>query len=173
MSRFASPVFVLLAFAALTLAAMALGACSRPTSSLFAHATPAATAVGLAPRIVVLRGDVMVIDGRHVRLANAAAPLPTPSARCPAEAIASRQAQLRLEALTRGVRQATVTPTGGVDDHGRLWARVVLDGADPAKTLIDEGLAVAPQQPGFDWCAAASTTQPAAEHIAMLSYFGG
>ena len=167
MAKLPSPVLVLIA-----LAALALAACSRPASSLFTQPAPAATAAGLAPRIVVLRGDVMVIDGRHIRLADASAPMPTPAARCPAEAVASRQAQLRLEALTRGVRQATVTPTGGVDDHGRQWARVVLDGADPAQTLINEGLAVAPQQHGFDWCASSSTTQPAAEHIAMLSYFG-
>jgi endonuclease YncB( thermonuclease family) len=172
MSKFASPVFALLAFAAFTLAAMALGACSRASSSLFVESASTATAAGHAPQIQVLHGDVMVIDGRHVRLADATTPQASPGAHCPAEAIASRQAQLRLQALSRGVRSATITPTGVVDDHGRTWAHVVLDGVDPAQTLINEGLAVAPQQRGFDWCAAASTTQPAAEHIALLSYAG-
>jgi endonuclease YncB( thermonuclease family) len=172
MSRFASPVFAMLAFAAFMMAAMALGACSRPTSSLFVQPAAAATAAGHAPQIQVLRGDVLVIDGRHIRLADETTPQASPRAHCPAEAIASRQAQLRLEALTRGVRNAAITPTGGIDDHGRTWARVAFDGIDPAQTLINEGLAVAPQQSGFDWCAAASTTQPAAEHIALLSYAG-
>jgi len=170
MSKFASPVFGLLAFAVFTLAAMALGACSRPASSLFT--APAAAATAAAPLIQVPHDDVLVIDGRDIRLADATTPQATPSAHCPAEAVASRQAQLRLEALTRGVRRAAITPTGGVDDHGRIWARVFLDGVDPAQILINEGLAVAPQRSGFDWCAATSTTQPAAEHIALLSYVG-
>jgi endonuclease YncB( thermonuclease family) len=170
MSKFASPVFALLAFAAFTLAAMALGACSRTSSTLFAE--PASAASVSAPQIRVLRDDALEIDGRQVRLVDAAAPQATPEARCPAEAIASRQAQLRLEALVRGVRRAAITPTGGVDEYGRAWARVFLDGIDPAQTLINEGLAVAPQQSRFDWCAAASTTQPAGAHISMLSYAG-
>ena len=170
MSKFASPVFALLAFAAFTIAAMALGACSRQSSSLFAEPASAAT-VG-APQIRVLRDDALEIDGRQVRLIDAAAPQATPEARCPAEAIASREAQLRLQALVRGVRSASITPTGGVDEYGRAWGRVFLDGVDPAQTLINEGLAVAPQHTRFDWCAAASTTQPAGAHISLLSYAG-
>jgi endonuclease YncB( thermonuclease family) len=170
MSKFASPVFALLAFAAFTLAAMALGACARPTSTLFAE--PASAATVSAPQIRVLRDDVLEIDGREVRLVDAAAPQATPEARCPAEAIASREAQLRLETLARGVHRAAVTATGGVDEYGRAWARVFLDGIDPAQTLINEGLAVAPQHSRFDWCAATSSTQAAGAHIAMLSYAG-
>jgi endonuclease YncB( thermonuclease family) len=170
MSKFAaSPVFAMLAFAAFTMVAMALGACSRP---LLVAPEAAATAVAHAPQIAVPHDDVLVIDGRDIRLADVATPQATPAAHCPAEAVASRQAQLRLEALTRGVRRAVITPTGGFDDHGRAFARVILDGVDPAQTLINEGLAVAPQQTGFDWCAATSTTAPAAEHIALLSYAG-
>lgn len=170
MSRFASPVFALLAFAAFTIAAMALGACSRQSSTLFAE--PASAAVVGAPQIQVLRDDALRIDGREVRLVDAAAPQATPEARCPAEAIASREAQLRLQALVRGVRSASITPTGGVDEYGRAWARVFLDGSNPAQTLINEGLAVSPQHRRFDWCAAASTTQPAGARISLLSYAG-
>src|ERR1700722_15797130 len=122
MSKLASPVFALLAFAAFTIAAMALGACSRPNSTLFA--APASAAVAGAPQIQVLRDDVLKIDGREVRLGAAATPQATPEAGCPAEAIASREAQLRLQALVRGVRSAAITPTGGVDEYGRTRARV-------------------------------------------------
>lgn len=150
--------------------ALALAACARPAaSSLF---TQAADAAATAPAIEVLHGDVLVVGGRHLRLADETAPQASPDAHCAAEAVAARQAELRLRDLTRRVRTVDVTPTGGVDDHGRSFARVRLDGVDPAGILIDEGLAVSPQPGGFDWCAASGATAPAAQHIAMLSFAG-
>ena len=161
----------------LLLATVALGllglvACSRPAESSLFTQTASAADIGPTPQIEVLGGDVLVVDGRHLRLADMTAPQAAPDARCAAEAIASRQAQLRLQDLTRRVRNIVVTPTGGLDGYGRTLARVTLNGVDPATTLIDEGLAVAPQPAGFDWCGAASTNQPATEHITMLSYRG-
>jgi endonuclease YncB( thermonuclease family) len=159
-----------LLFATVVVGLLGLAACSRPAaSSLF---TETSNAVGTGPQIQVLRGDVLVVDGRHLRLVDMTAPQAAPDAHCAAEAIASRQTQLRLQDLTRRVRSIVVTPTGGLDDYGRTLARVTLDGVDPAATLIDEGLAVAPQPAGFDWCDATSTTQPAAQRIAMLSFKG-
>jgi endonuclease YncB( thermonuclease family) len=160
----------LIAFLALAIA-VSLAACVRAPSSLFAD-TRATAAVAAAPQILVLRDDVLVIDGRHLRLAGASAPQAAPLARCAAEAVASRQAEIRLGQLARGVRRAAVLPTGGLDDQGRILARVLFDGVDPAQTLINEGLAVTAQRTGFDWCAPTST-QPAAGHIAVLSYAGG
>jgi endonuclease YncB( thermonuclease family) len=158
-------------FATVVVGLLGLSACSQPsTSSLFTK-TAAAPDVA-AHQIVVLRGNVLVVDGRHLRLVDAAVPQAAPDARCVAEAVASRQAQLRLEDLTRHVRSIVVTPTGALDDHDRILARVTLDGVDPAQTLIDEGLAVTPQPGGFDWCSAADTTHPAAQRIAMLSFNG-
>jgi endonuclease YncB( thermonuclease family) len=160
-----------LVLAAILVGLLGLSACSRPAaSSLFTQTSNAAA--GPIPRIEVLHGDVLVIDGRHLRLADVTVPQAAPDAHCAAEAIASRQAQLRLEDLTRRVRSVVVTPTGGLDDHDRALAQITLDGLDPAKTLIDEGLAVAPQPGGFDWCSAADSTQPAAQRIAMLSFNG-
>ena len=161
-----------LVLAAILVGLLGLSACSRPAASSLFTQTSSAVAAGPIPQIVVLRGDVLVVDGRHLRLVDMTAPQAAPDAHCAAEAIASRQAQLRLEDLTRRVRSIVVTPTGGLDDHGRILARVELDGLDPTKTLIDEGLAVAPQPAGFDWCDATSTTQPAAQRIAMLSFNG-
>jgi endonuclease YncB( thermonuclease family) len=164
-------------FAAIILATVVFGllglsACSQPTASSLFTKTAAAADVAAPPQIVVLRGDVLVVDGRHLRLVDAAVPQAAPDAHCVAEAVASRQAQLRLEALTRQARSVVVTPTGGLDDHDRTLARVTLDGVDPAQTLIDEGLAVVPQPDGFDWCSPADTTHPAAQRIAMLSFTG-
>ena len=159
-----------LLFATVVVSLLGLAACSRPAaSSLF---TQTSNVTGPSPQIEVLRGDVLVVDGRHLRLANMMAPQAAPDAHCAAEAIASRQAQLRLEDLTRRARSIVVTPTGGLDGYGRTLARVTVDGIDPAATLIDEGLAVAPQVAGFDWCDSTSTTQPAAQRIAMLSFKG-
>ena len=64
-----------------------------------------------------------------------------PAARCPAEAVASRQAQLRLEALTAACARRRSRRPAASDDHSRQWARVVLDGADP-------GLDVDQRRPG-------------------------
>ena len=161
-----------LLIATVVVSLLGLAACSRPTTSSLFTEPSNVVATGPAPQIQVLRGDVLVVDGRHLRLADMMVPQAAPDSHCAAEAIASRQAQLRLEELARRAHSIVVTPTGGVDGYGRTLARVAIDGIDPASTLIDEGLAVAPQPIGFDWCDASSTTQPAAQHIAMLSFKG-
>ena len=156
--------------AAAGLAAL-LASCSQPEPALFAAESPA-TAASALPNIEVLSGDVVVVDGRHIRLANATAPQAAPHAHCAAEALGARQARLRLAALSQGVRKVTVMPTGALDGHNRTLATVYLDGVDPAQVLIEEGLAVAPQAQAFDWCAPMSDTLARAKHIAMLSMAG-
>jgi endonuclease YncB( thermonuclease family) len=161
-----------LLFATVLVGLLGLAACSQPAASSLFTQTASTVDTAPAPQIEVLRGDVLVVDGRHLRLVDVTVPQAAPDAHCAAEAIASRQAQLRLADLTRRVRSIVVTPTGGFDGYGRTLARVTLDGVDPATTLIEEGLAVAPQPAGFDWCDATSTTQPAAQRITMLSFKG-
>ena len=59
-----------LLIATLVIGLLGLAACSRPaTSSLF---TETSSVVGTAatPQIQVLRGDVLVVDGRHLRLVD-------------------------------------------------------------------------------------------------------
>jgi endonuclease YncB( thermonuclease family) len=164
--------FSTLLFATVVVGLLGLAACSQPAaSSLFTQASSTAE-TGSSPQIQVLRGDVLVVDGRHLRLVDMMVPQAAPDAHCAAEAIASRQAQLRLQELTRRVHSIVVTPTGRLDGYGRTLAQVTLDGVDPATTLIDEGLAVAPQPGGFDWCDATSATQPAAQRITMMSFKG-
>jgi len=144
-----------------------VSACAR-RASLFAEATPD----GGSANIAVLQGDVLVINGQAVHLADAVAPQPSPDARCAAEALAARQAALRLKALAIGVKIASVTPTGLHDDSNRPYAHVLLDGEGPAHDLIIDGLAVAPGDKPFDWCGPISANFPRAAHIADLSFSG-
>lgn len=146
-----------------------LSACA-PHSQLFSdHAGPAAAP---APKIAVLQSDVLVVNGQAVRLADAVTPQPSPDARCPAEALAARQAALRLKALASGARAVSVTPTGAKDDDNRPYAHLLLDGEDPAHDLIEEGLAVRPGAGAFNWCGPIAAGFPRAEHIAVLSFSG-
>ena len=165
MSASASRLFALLTVAI----ALSLAACSRPLStSLYAQSSAAAAA-----QIIVLRDDILIVDGRHVHISDASVPQATPLAHCAAEAVASRQAEMRLAELARGVRRAVVWPTGGVDDHGRVLARVLFDGVDPAQTLINEGLAVTAQHNAFDWCGPMSSDAPRSPATSpCLSYAG-
>ncbi len=151
---------------------LVLAACTPSNSTLFANEAQMASVAPALPHIEVLSGDTLVVDGRHIRLANAAAPQPAPHARCAAEALGARQARLRFTALSLGVQKVIVTPNGTVDDHGRTLATVYLDGVDPAQVLVQEGLAVAPGGRAFDWCAPISDTLDRGQHIALLSLAG-
>ena len=161
------------AFAALVAILVFAVVGTRPSHALYAGAASAAVAQAPAmPKVEVLRADTLVVDGRHLRLADATTPQPAPFAHCAAEAMAARQAELRLQSIALHAHNIAVTPIGVSDAEGRTSAHLIIDGVDPAQVLIDEGLAVAPQQAGFDWCAPASTTLPAVQHIAMLSFSG-
>ncbi|HXA40579.1 MAG TPA: nuclease [Phenylobacterium sp.] len=149
--------------------AVLLAACS-PRPALFADTHPGDAAT--PPRIQALQGDILVIDGRHVRLADMAAPQPAPDARCIAEALAARQARLRLQQLALGVRQVEILPTGAHDSDNRVEAHVRFDGQDPGDVLIEEGLAVTQHGAHFDWCGPVSEALPQGRHITMLSLSG-
>jgi endonuclease YncB( thermonuclease family) len=148
-------------------AVILLSGCA-PRAPLFSEARP----TGPTATIAVMQSDVLVIDGQAVRLADAVTPLPSPDARCAAEALAARQAALRLKELTSGVRSVQVTPTGARDSDNRPYVHVTLDGEDPAHDLIVDGLAVAPDGKPFDWCGPISASYPRAAHIASLSFSG-
>ena len=147
-------------------APMLSGCAPRP--SLFAEAAATAPAASVA----VLQSDVLVIDGEAVHLADAVTPQPSPDARCAAEALAARQAALRLKTLARGVRTVSFTATGARDSANRRYGHVLLDGEDPAHDLIEDGLAVAPGGKPFDWCGPISASFPRGAHSADLSFSG-
>jgi len=149
-----------------------LGACSRP------HARPnpstqLSQATASRPTVVVVEGDAMVIDGRHLRLDNAYAPRTAPHAHCWAEALAARQARQAVRALVSEARDIKVTETGGVDEYNRSLARISLDGLDLGQTLRDKGMAAVPKAQPFDWCAPLSTDIPNGPPIGVLADLGG
>ena len=113
-----------------------LAACTPAQSTLFAKDAPAAVAAVSLPRIEVLSGDTIVVDGRHVRLADMTAPQAAPYAHCAAEALGARQARLRIAALSQGVQTVTVTPTGSVDSRNRTLATVYLDGVVVCRVTV-------------------------------------
>ncbi|MDB5434114.1 MAG: hypothetical protein JWR47_371 [Phenylobacterium sp.] len=149
------------------IAAITLVGCSRG-SPLFMD-VPAAR----APQVLVLEPDALVIDGRHVRLSNAAAPHLAPHANCWGEALAARQVRQNVQGLVAEAREVTVTPTGGRDEDNRILARVSVDGVDLGQTLLDDGLAVAPGEPRFDWCGPLGTNIARVPRVSALTRSGG
>ena len=147
-------------------AAIALAGCSR-SSKLFAD-TPAEPPVSA----VVLQADTLVVDGRPVRLSNAAAPELAPRARCWAEALAARQARDTVQGIVAGATDVDATPTGGVDENNRALSRVTVDGVDLGQTLLGDGLAVAPSAERFDWCAPLSVNVASGPRLSALTRAG-
>jgi endonuclease YncB( thermonuclease family) len=152
--------------AELVVVLMLTAACNRH-SSLFMTVAPDPKPRG--PMIAVLKSDVLVIDNRAVRLADAVTPQAAPDAHCTAEALAARQTELRLKDLAQRALTASATPTGERDADGRPYAHIQLDGADPARKLIAEGLAVRPGKTAFSWCGPIAGDGPRAARIAALS----
>jgi hypothetical protein len=149
------------------IAAIPLVGCSRG-SPLFVDVPSARV-----PQVLVLEPDALVIDGRHVRLSNAAAPHFAPHASCWAEALAAREVRQNVQGLVAGAREVTVTPTGGADEYNRILARVTVDGVDLGQSLLDDGLAAAPGATPFDWCGPLSTNIARGPHVSALMRFGG
>jgi len=114
----------------------------------------------------------LIIDGRRVHMVDAVTPQPAPDAGCPAEALAARQARLRMTDLAARAHHVDVKTTGALDGYNRANAHIWFDGLDPATILIDEGLAVAPDKQSFNWCGPLSAAFPQAQHLAMLSLTG-
>jgi endonuclease YncB( thermonuclease family) len=151
------------AWLAVAAVVMLLSACSRHPK-LFADAPGHPM-----PQVVVVESDALVVDGRHVRLANAAGPQAVPHAACWAEAVAAQEARESVRALVAGAQDVTVTPTGGVDEYNRAWAHVSVDGLDLGLTLLQRGLAAPRNGHRFDWCAPLSTSINQGPSISALA----
>lgn len=153
--------------ACILLLATALGACQRTPDP------PATVAVppGLGDRVRVLSADAMVIDGRHVRLANAYAPQGVPDARCWAEATASKQLTDWVRGKMRDARSISVEAVGGFDEFHRDLALVSLDGVDLGQTMYEAGFASrrsTGRDSRFPWCEPISAKAPDAPAIGSL-----
>lgn len=150
--------------ASVAAAAAALGACSEPEPP----PAPARDVSNIGYRVKVLAGDILVVDGVHVRLSNAFAPEGVPRARCWAEAVASRQVAAVVEDMVRGSHSISVRPTGGRDEYNRVYAVVDLDGIDLGQTLYERALAAQPPKGRFEWCAPLSVAGPGAPTVLSI-----
>jgi endonuclease YncB( thermonuclease family) len=151
----------------LSLLAVGLTACKR-TPDLPSTILPPP---GLGDRVRVLSADALVIDGKHVRLANAYAPQGVPDARCWAEASAAKQANAWVRAKMREARAITVEPTGGFDEFHRELSRVDLDGVDLGQAMFEAGLASrrsTGRDSRFPWCEPISAKAPDAPAVGSL-----
>ena len=153
---------------------LSLGACDRTAEPPLGSGETAEqqAAAGLGDRVLVLAADAMVIDGRHVRLANAFAPQGMPDARCWAEAVAAQQAVLMVRDRVREARAVAFTPGEGKDEYDRDLGLVTLDGVDLGQALFDSGVAARRGARRFDWCAPVSRDRTGAPPLKALLDMG-
>lgn len=135
------------------------------------QAPPSAAGQTVAERVKVLNADVLVVDGRHVRLADAVAPQPIPDARCWAEALAAQFATAAVRDRMSEARDIRVEPTGRTDEYNRVIARVFLDNQDLAASLHDDGLVATSATGRFGWCGPISEQEPGAPDVKSLMDF--
>jgi hypothetical protein len=152
---------------AAALLATALSACGKPPEALKAEAPPSITA-----HVRVLDADVLIIDGQHLRLANAYGPEYLMHARCWAESLASDHAAEQVREIVDHARMYGFQLAGKTDDYGRQYATVSIDGADLGDILYEKGLAARPSEPRFDWCQPISQKAEGAPKISSLYNFG-
>jgi endonuclease YncB( thermonuclease family) len=152
--------------AAALMLATALAACGKADPPLKATAPPSIT-----EHVRVLDADVLIIDGRHVRLANAYAPESLLHARCWAESLASDRASAFVRELVQHARTYEFRPKADTDDYGRTYGLISIDGADLGDILYNAGLASRPSTPRFDWCGPISKQTQGAPKISSLYTF--
>lgn len=103
-------------------------------------------------RVQVLAGDLLMVHGKVVRLANAQAPALPPHAHCWGEAALAVQAAAKAEALIGAAQTVAVAPEGR-DADGRTLARVSLSGSrDLGEALVFAGVAARRTAQPWDWC---------------------
>lgn len=148
--------------ALIALAALA-GACDKPQKPLASAPPPSITA-----HVRVLDADVLIVDGLHVRLANAYGPESLLHARCWAESLAADHAAEYVKALVQHARSYGFKPTGETDGYNRTVGNLTIDGADLGDILYGQGLAARPSKPRFDWCQPISQKADGAPQISSL-----
>jgi endonuclease YncB( thermonuclease family) len=129
-------------------------------------------AVSIPDRVKVLNGDILVVDGKHVRLANARTPEQIPAADCWAEALAAKQTTHWVRQLVRGARTVTVRPTGKMDADRRGISYVAFDGADLGEVLVAQGMAAPVTPEPFSWCGRISQSPAPGPSVAALLDLG-
>lgn len=132
----------------------------------------AAPPPSIASHVRVLDSDVLIIDGQHVRLANAYAPESLLHARCWAESLAADHATEYVKELIDHARSYAFRPNGKTDESSRLYGLVTIDGADLGDILYAQGLAARPTDPRFNWCQPISQKMEGAPKISSLISVG-
>jgi endonuclease YncB( thermonuclease family) len=146
------------------LASLLLAACAPKREPPLAAAAPAS----ITGHVRVLDADALIVDGRHVRLANAYGPESLLQARCWAEALASDHAAQFVRDLVDHARAYEFRPNGETDEFSRTVGFMLIDGADLGDLLYAQGLAARPSVPRFDWCAPISQQAQGAPKISSL-----
>jgi len=145
---------------------VALAACGKAEPPLKATAPPSITG-----HVRVLDADLLVIDDKHVKLANAYAPEPLLHSRCWAESLASDHAAEFVKNLVQRASSYDFKATGDTDTFGHILGLVTIDGADLGDILYNAGLASRPATPRFDWCGPISKKAEGAPKISSLYNF--
>jgi endonuclease YncB( thermonuclease family) len=138
--------------------------CQRKPEPPLAAAPPAS----ITGHVRVMDADALIVDGKHVRLANAYAPESLLHARCWAESLASDHAARYVRDLVDHARTFEFTPNGKTDEYNRAVGNLSLDGADLGDILYAQGLAARPVEPRFDWCQPISKQADGAPNISSL-----
>jgi endonuclease YncB( thermonuclease family) len=149
------------------LAFTALAACGKPERPLASAPPPSITG-----HVRVLDADVLIVDGKHVSLANAYGPESLLHARCWAESLAADHAAEYVKELVAHARSYDFKPNGQTDAYNRSVGFMTIDGADLGDILYNQGLAARPANPRFDWCQPISQKAEGAPKISSL-YSGG
>ena len=154
---------ILAAQTSVVCALAALSACDKPQAPL-ASAPP----VSITGHVRVLDADVLIIDGKHVSLANAYGPESLLHARCWAESLASDHAAEYVKQLVEHARSYDFKPNGETDGYNRAVGYMTIDGADLGDMLYNQGLAARPAEPRFNWCQPISQKAEGAPKISSL-----
>jgi endonuclease YncB( thermonuclease family) len=102
--------------------------------------------------VKVVDAEIMIIDGRRIRLSNVEAPALAPMSRCWGEAIAAKEAVAYLQQMVREGRTVEVEPEARRDPIGRTLARVRIDGLDVGDAMYEQSLVARPGPRPFRWC---------------------
>ena len=100
----------------------------------------------------VVDAEIVIVDGRRIKLSNVDAPALVPSARCWAEGIAARDAVAFLHNLVKTGRTVEVRLDGPKDAVGHSLARVLIDGVDVGDAMYEQSLVARPTAAPFRWC---------------------
>jgi endonuclease YncB( thermonuclease family) len=148
---------------ACVIAGALLCGCQPKSATLSATPPPSIT-----DKVRVLDADVLIIDGKHVKLSNADTPESLLHARCWAESLASDRAASYVKDLVEHARSFKFKPSDKFDTYNRVLGLVDIDGADLGDILYQQGLAARPVEPRFDWCQPISKQAQGAPKISTL-----